>query len=53
MVFSYALLLNMLIIRKEIDMDGVMNIFIIETKIEQLWITTKLTSHKHRTRNQS
>jgi hypothetical protein len=43
----------LLIIKKEIDMDGVMNIFVIETKIEQLWIATKPTSHRQRTRNQS
>jgi hypothetical protein len=36
MVTCYALLHNLLIIRKEIDMDDVMNIFVIETKIEQL-----------------
>jgi hypothetical protein len=36
MVTCYALLHNLLIIKKEIDMDGVMNIFVIETKIEQL-----------------
>lgn len=53
MMTCYALLHNLLIIRKEIDMDGVMNIFIIETKIEQVWITIKFTSHIQRTRNQS
>ncbi len=53
MMTWYALLHNLMIIRKEIDMDGVMNIFVIETKIEQLWITTKPTSHRQRTRNQS
>jgi hypothetical protein len=34
-------------------MDGVMNIFVIETKIEQLWIVIKPTSHRQKTRNQS
>jgi hypothetical protein len=53
MVTCYVLLHNLLIIRKEINMDGVMNIFIIEIKIEQLWIMIKLTSHRQRIRNQS
>ncbi len=35
MVTCYALLHNLLIIRKEINMDVGMNIFIIEIKIEQ------------------
>jgi hypothetical protein len=53
MVTCYVLLHNLLIIKKEINMDGLMNIFVIETKIEQLWIATKPTSHRQRTRNQS
>jgi len=36
MVTCYALLHNLLITRKAIDMDGVINIFIIETNIKQL-----------------
>jgi hypothetical protein len=33
-------------------MDGVMNIFAIESKIEQLQKAIKLISHKQKTRNQ-